>query len=108
MNGIADTGFLVAFANARDRHHDWAVTIAGRVDAPLLTCEPVLAEKKGHPVTQQTFCGGGGAGPPQASTWLGPVHQTTQGRPASSSFAIAPSNTDSTSGATLDAEGWVS
>jgi uncharacterized protein len=48
MNGIADTGFLVAFANARDRHHDWAVSIAGRVCAPLLTCEPVLAETAFH------------------------------------------------------------
>ncbi len=29
--GIADTGFLVAFANARDVHHDWAVSVARRV-----------------------------------------------------------------------------
>ena len=48
MNGIADTGFLVAFANARDAHHDWAVSVAGRVSEPLLTCEPVLAEAAFH------------------------------------------------------------
>ncbi len=48
MNGIADTGFLVAFANARDVHHDWAVSVAGRVTEPLLTCEAVLAEAAFH------------------------------------------------------------
>ena len=25
MKGIADTGFLVAFGNRNDAHHDWAV-----------------------------------------------------------------------------------
>lgn len=44
MKGIADTGFLVAFANRSDRHHDWAVGIAEDVTEPLLTCEAVLAE----------------------------------------------------------------
>ncbi len=48
MKGIADTGFLVAFANRNDEHHDWAVTVAGRVDVPLLTCEAVLAETAFH------------------------------------------------------------
>jgi predicted nucleic acid-binding protein len=48
MKGIADTGFLVAFANRRDRYHEWAVTLARAVDAPLLTCEPVLAETAFH------------------------------------------------------------
>ena len=48
MNGIADTGFLVAFANRGDRHHDWAVGVAERVSAPLLTCEAVLAETAFH------------------------------------------------------------
>lgn len=48
MKGIADTGFLVAFANARDVHHDWAVSVAARVTEPLLTCEPVLAEAAFH------------------------------------------------------------
>lgn len=48
MNGIADTGFLVAFINRGDRHHDWAVGVAERLSAPLLTCEAVLAETAFH------------------------------------------------------------
>lgn len=44
MKGIADTGFLVAFAARRDRHHDWATEVAAGVTEPLLTCEAVLAE----------------------------------------------------------------
>lgn len=48
MKGIADTGFLVAFANRGDRHHEWAVGVAERLDAPLLTCEAVLAEAAFH------------------------------------------------------------
>ena len=48
MKGIADTGFLVAFANRRDRHHDWAISLARRVGEPLLTCEAVLAETAFH------------------------------------------------------------
>jgi predicted nucleic acid-binding protein len=48
MKGIADTGFLVAFANRRDRHHGWAVALAKSIDVPLLTCEPVLAEAAFH------------------------------------------------------------
>jgi uncharacterized protein len=42
MQGFADTGFLVAFANRRDRHHEWAVNLASQVTEPLLTCETVL------------------------------------------------------------------
>ncbi len=48
MKGIADTGFLVAFANRNDVHHDWAVGLAEQVTEPLLTCEPVLAEAAFH------------------------------------------------------------
>ncbi len=48
MKGIADTGFLVAFANARDIHHDWAFRVAAQVTEPLLTCEAVLAETAFH------------------------------------------------------------
>jgi predicted nucleic acid-binding protein len=48
VKGIADTGLLVGFANRNDRHHDWAVSVAGRVTEPLLTCEPVLAEAAFH------------------------------------------------------------
>jgi predicted nucleic acid-binding protein len=41
---IVDTGPLVAFFDRAERHHRW---VAGRIeelDAPLLVCEPVLAE----------------------------------------------------------------
>jgi predicted nucleic acid-binding protein len=48
MKGIADTGFLVAFVNRRDRHHEWALELAGQVFEPLLTCEAVLAEASFH------------------------------------------------------------
>lgn len=48
MTGIADTGFLVAFANRRDRHHDWALEVASRIHRALLTCEAVLAETAFH------------------------------------------------------------
>ena len=48
MKGIADTGFLVAFANGNDLHHDWAVGLALQVTEPLLTCEAVLAEAAFH------------------------------------------------------------
>lgn len=48
MKGIADTGFLVAFANRTDHHHEWALEVAERVTEPLLTCEAVLAEASFH------------------------------------------------------------
>jgi predicted nucleic acid-binding protein len=48
MKGIADAGFLVAFANRTDTYHDWAVGLASRVTEPLLTCEAVLAETAFH------------------------------------------------------------
>ena len=48
MKGIADTGFLVAFANRGDRHHEWALRVAEQVTEPLLTCEAVLAEAAFH------------------------------------------------------------
>lgn len=48
MKGIADTGFLVAFANRGDAHHEWAVGVAERLAEPLLTCEAVLAEAAFH------------------------------------------------------------
>jgi hypothetical protein len=48
VRGIADTGFLVAFANRSDGHHEWAVSVAARVAEPLLTCEAVLAEAAFH------------------------------------------------------------
>jgi predicted nucleic acid-binding protein len=48
MRGIADTGFLVGFANRKDQFHDWAVGIAEQITGPLLTCEAVLAETAFH------------------------------------------------------------
>jgi predicted nucleic acid-binding protein len=48
VKGIADTGFLVAFANGLDQHHAWATGVAERVTEPLLTCEAVLAEAAFH------------------------------------------------------------
>lgn len=48
MTGIADTGFLVAFANARDVHHGWALHVAEQISEPLLTCEAVMAETAFH------------------------------------------------------------
>ena len=48
MKGIADTGFIVAFARQNDRHHKWAVDVAKGITEPLLTCEAVLAESAFH------------------------------------------------------------
>jgi predicted nucleic acid-binding protein len=48
VTGIADTGFLVAFARSRDLHHPWATRVAEQVTEPLLTCEAVLAETAFH------------------------------------------------------------
>jgi predicted nucleic acid-binding protein len=48
MKAIADTGFIVAFGNARDLHHDWAVQTAAQLTGPALTCEAVLAETAFH------------------------------------------------------------
>ena len=48
MTGIADTGFLVAFANRNDQHHAWAMEIAQGIDRALLTCDAVLAETAFH------------------------------------------------------------
>jgi predicted nucleic acid-binding protein len=48
MKGIADTGFLVAFANRSDACHQWALSVADQVTEPLLTCEAVVAETAFH------------------------------------------------------------
>jgi predicted nucleic acid-binding protein len=48
VKGIADTGFIVAFARRNDRHHKWAVDVAKGITEPLLTCEAVLAESAFH------------------------------------------------------------
>ncbi len=41
---IVDTGPLVAFFDRAERHHRWTVSRMKELDAPLLVCEPVLAE----------------------------------------------------------------
>jgi predicted nucleic acid-binding protein len=48
MTGIADTGFLVAFANRQDRFFPWAFALAQNSSDPLRTCEAVLAETAFH------------------------------------------------------------
>jgi predicted nucleic acid-binding protein len=41
---IADTGPLVAFLDRAERHHRWVGQRIAELEAPLLVCEPVLAE----------------------------------------------------------------
>lgn len=41
---LLDTGPWVAYANATDQHHAWAVTQLQSIKPPLVTCEPVLTE----------------------------------------------------------------
>jgi predicted nucleic acid-binding protein len=41
---IVDTGPLVAFFDRAERHHRWATERIDELQAPLLVCEPVLAE----------------------------------------------------------------
>jgi uncharacterized protein len=44
MPAIVDTGPLVAFFDRAERHHRWAAERIEELEAPLLVCEPVLAE----------------------------------------------------------------
>ena len=44
MKFILDTGPLVALLNRRDPYHRWALDQWERMEAPLFTCEAVLAE----------------------------------------------------------------
>lgn len=41
---IVDTGPLVALLDRSERHHAWVVSCLEELEAPLLVCEPVLAE----------------------------------------------------------------
>lgn len=43
-SAIVDTGPLVAFLDRAERHHRWAAEQVRQLEAPLLVCEPVLAE----------------------------------------------------------------
>jgi predicted nucleic acid-binding protein len=44
MPAIVDTGPLVAFFDRAERHHGWVAERIKELEAPLLVCEPVLAE----------------------------------------------------------------
>ena len=41
---LLDAGVLIAVLHRRDQFHTWAVGKISQMSAPLLTCEPVLAE----------------------------------------------------------------
>lgn len=41
---IVDTGPLVALLDRAEQHHRWVAERLNELDAPLLVCEPVLAE----------------------------------------------------------------
>jgi len=41
---VVDTGPLVAFLDRAEQHHRWVAKRIEELDAPLLVCEPVLAE----------------------------------------------------------------
>lgn len=57
MKGIADTGFIVAFASSKDADHDWAMGVAAAITEPLLTCEAVVAEASYHLKNAATVIG---------------------------------------------------
>ena len=44
MPAIVDTGPLVALFDRAERHHVWVTQQLEELEAPLLVCEPVLAE----------------------------------------------------------------
>lgn len=44
MRTLVDAGPLYAYANRRDRLHDWARSAAEELLPPVYTCEPVLTE----------------------------------------------------------------
>ncbi len=61
MPVIVDTGPLVAFFDRAERHHRWAIERIEESQAPLLVCEPVLAETMyllgGHAKAQDALWG---------------------------------------------------
>jgi uncharacterized protein len=48
MNGLADTGLLVALARANDQYNSWASEVGSQINWPAFTCEAVLAETAFH------------------------------------------------------------
>ena len=61
MPAIVDTGPLVAFFDKSERYHVWATKRIEELEAPLLVCEPVLAETmyllSSFPMAQDVLCG---------------------------------------------------
>jgi len=43
-HAILDTGPLIAFLDRAEQNHRWAIAQVEALEAPLLVCEPVLAE----------------------------------------------------------------
>jgi uncharacterized protein len=41
---LLDTGFIVALLDRSEQHHKTCAAVIAEIDAPLLTCETVLAE----------------------------------------------------------------
>jgi len=41
---LLDTGFIVALLDRSERHHQECAAISAEIEAPLLTCEAVVAE----------------------------------------------------------------
>jgi predicted nucleic acid-binding protein len=60
MPAIVDTGPLVAFFDRAERYHRWVTARVEEIEAPLLVCEPVLAEAMyllaRHPNAQDVLC----------------------------------------------------
>ena len=58
---IVDTGPLVAFFDRAEQHHRWVTQHINELEAPLLVCEPVLAEAlyllADHPRAQDALFG---------------------------------------------------
>lgn len=61
MGLVIDTGPLVAFLNADDQHHAWAVEALSAVRPPLATCDAVLSEAC-FLLARARRSGGGGGG----------------------------------------------
>jgi predicted nucleic acid-binding protein len=61
MPVIVDTGPLLAFFDKAERNHRWAIERIEEAEAPLLICEPVLAETMyllgGHAKAQDALWG---------------------------------------------------
>jgi predicted nucleic acid-binding protein len=76
---IADTGFFLALANARDTHHETAKRALAEVKEPLITTWPVMTEtchllaNRLNPEAAERFIGGAARGAFEIFE-LGPPH----------------------------------